>query len=351
MANDEEKTEEPTQKKIEDAKKDGNVSKSMEVVGAAILTLGSIYLIFFSGYMINQIKGIMLHSYSFIGQEINSKLYYTLALTSVSSALISLAPLFVLVLILVFTFNWVQFGMLATPLKFKFEKLNPISGLKNLISLKKAIEALKLMLKLIIIFCVMVVLFLMLGESILAMMDKSLFHSLENIVFLIILFLSTILFIIIVFAIIDFFFTRHFYMKSLRMSKQDIKDEYKNMEGDPQVKGRIRSIQMRMAMKRMMKEVPDADVVITNPTHYAVAMKYDNMKNSAPMVVAKGVDFIALKIRDLAKEHNIPIIENPPLARALVEQLDVDQEIPNEFYKACAEIFSYVYELKKKRLK
>jgi flagellar biosynthetic protein FlhB len=121
------------------------------------------------------------------------------------------------------------------------------------------------------------------------------------------------------------------------------------MEGDPQVKGRIRRIQMQMAQKRMMSSVPDADVVITNPTHYAVALKYDNKINSAPKIVAKGIDFIALRIRDIAKENKVPIIENPALARSLYEQIDIDREIPGEFYKAMAEIFSYIYELKRKR--
>jgi flagellar biosynthetic protein FlhB len=133
------------------------------------------------------------------------------------------------------------------------------------------------------------------------------------------------------------------------MSKQEIKDEFKNMEGDPQVKGRIRRIQMKMAMQRMMSNVPDADVVITNPTHYAVAMKYDNTKDSAPKVVAKGIDFLAIKIKDIAKENDIPIIENPSLARALYDQIEAEQEVPSEFYKALAEIFSYVYELKNRR--
>jgi len=186
-------------------------------------------------------------------------------------------------------------------------------------------------------------------KSFLAMMDKDLINTINTIVELTGYFLAAILLIIIIFAIIDFYFSRHYYMKSLRMSKQEIKDEFKNMEGDPLVKGRIRRIQMQMAQKRMMSNVPDADVVITNPTHYAVALKYDNKVNSAPLVVGKGIDFLALKIKDVAREHDIPIIENPALARSLYEQIDIDREIPSDFYKAMAEIFSYVYELKRKR--
>ena len=145
----------------------------------------------------------------------------------------------------------------------------------------------------------------------------------------------------------DFFFTKHYYVKSLKMSKQEIKDEYKNMEGDPLIKGRIRKLQMKMAQQRMMQNVPDADVIITNPTHYAVALKYDKTVNVSPLIIAKGIDFLAIKIIDIANENNIPIIENPALARALYDQLEVDQSIPEEFFKAIAEIFTYIYELKK----
>jgi flagellar biosynthetic protein FlhB len=348
MADEDEKTEEPTPKKIEDAKKEGNVSKSMEVVGASTLLFGSIYLLFFSSYSFGEIQKMMRFIYGFIGEEIDTTVLYSITYTATVTALYALAPIFVIVVVLTFVFNWVQFGMIFVPLKVKLEKLDPIGGLKNVFSLKKAVEALKLTLKLLVIFSVMVVLFLLTGESILAMMDKPILTSLDAMIELMIYFLASILLIIIIFAIIDFYFTRYHYMKSLRMSKQDIKDEYKNMDGDPQVKARIRKIQMQMSQKRMMSEVPEADVVITNPTHYAIAMKYDKQIHNAPLVVAKGIDFIAIKIKDVARENKIPIIENPSLARALYDQIEIDSQVPEEFYKAIAEIFSYVYELKNK---
>jgi flagellar biosynthetic protein FlhB len=133
------------------------------------------------------------------------------------------------------------------------------------------------------------------------------------------------------------------------MSKQEIKDEHKQMEGDPLVKGRIRSIQMKMSRQRMLSDVSEADVVITNPTHYAVALQYKQGEQSAPKMVAKGIDFLAIKIKDVARENKVPIVENPALARALYEQLEIEEEIPSEFYKAIAEIFTYVYELNKKK--
>jgi flagellar biosynthetic protein FlhB len=164
---------------------------------------------------------------------------------------------------------------------------------------------------------------------------------------LLIYFLLTILFIVIVFALIDFFFTRFYYFKQLRMSKQEVKDEHKQMEGDPLVKSRIRQIQMKMSKERMMADVPDADVVITNPTHYAVALSYDKEKSEAPMVVAKGINFLALKIKEIALESKVPIVEDPALARALYDQVEVEQQIPQSMYKAIAEIFTFVYNLNK----
>ncbi len=349
MADDEEKTEEPTSKKIEDAKKEGNVGKSTEVVGAAVLLFGSVYILFFSTFSLMEIKKLMLYSYSFIGEEMDDNVYYTIVYSVGITLLKSLAPLFILVFILVLAGNWMQFGFISVPLKFDLQKLDPIKGLENIFSFKKLLEALKLTAKLTIIVAVMFLLFSLTYKDILYMMNQDTNSTLKSIVDLSIYFILTILFIIIIFAIMDFYFTKFYYMKSLKMSKQEIKDEYKNMEGDPQVKGRIRRIQMQMAQKRMMSNVPSADVIITNPTHYAVALSYDNEKNKAPVVVAKGIDFIAIRIKEVARENDIPIIENPALARSLFEQIDLDREIPNDFYKAMAEIFSYVYELKRKR--
>ena len=349
MADEEEKTEEPTSKKIEDARKEGNVAKSMEVAGAAVLTFGSVYLLFFSAFSLTEIKKLMQYIYSFIGGELDGTVYFAIANVAVITAAKALWPIFLLVLILAFAANWVQFGFLATPLKIDLQKLDPIKGLKNIFSMKKLLEALKLTLKLTIIVAVMFLLFSLTYQDFLQMMQKELNATFQTMIELLIIFIFTILFIIILFAIIDFYFTRYYYFKSLKMSKQEIKDEYKNMEGDPLVKGRIRRIQMQMAQKRMMSSVPQADVVITNPTHYAVALKYDNTKNQAPVVVAKGIDFLALQIKEIAKENSITIIENPALARALYDQIELDREVPSEFYKAIAEIFSYVYELKKRR--
>ena len=345
MADEEEKTEDPTDKKIEDSKKEGNVPKSAEVPGAAILFFSSIYLMFFADNMFKSIQDMMQYIYSFIGTELYEGIYYEIASTIIKEMLLALSPMFFFIFFLAVIFNVMQFGFIATPLKLELNKINPISGFKNTFSMKKALEALKLTAKLTLIFIVMLIILALIWDDILSMMDKDVEESLAAMFQLTMYFLLTILLIIIIFAIIDFFFTRHYYFKQLRMSKQEIKDEHKQIEGDPMVKGRIRQIQMKMAKQRMMSDVPDADVVVTNPTHYAVALKYDAEKSSAPLVLAKGIDFLALKIKDIARESKIPIIEDPALARAIYDQVEVEEEIPEVFYKAIAEIFTYIYNL------
>jgi len=347
MADEEEKTEEPTSKKIEDAKKEGNVSKSAEVPGAAILFFSSIYLLFFGDPVFLEIEKMMYFIYSFIGQDMDGRTYFAISSTIMSTMIYTLLPLFVLILLLAVIFNVIQFGFVTVPLKLELNKIDPISGFKNVFSMKKAIEALKLTAKLLIIFIVMVIIFAIIWDSVLAMMDKSIRAALDSMIELTVYFLLTILFIIVIFAIIDYIFTNYYYMKQLRMSKQEIKDEHKQMEGDPIVKSRIRQIQMKMSRQRMMADVPDADVVITNPTQYAVALKYDTETSDAPVVIAKGINFLALKIKEIANESKIPIVEDPALARALYEQVEVEEKIPESFYKAIAEIFTFVYNLNK----
>jgi flagellar biosynthetic protein FlhB len=152
-------------------------------------------------------------------------------------------------------------------------------------------------------------------------------------------------------ALFDLYFVRYNYFKELKMSKQEIKDEYKQMEGDPQVKARIKRVQMEMSKKRMMSDIPSADVVITNPTHFAVAIRYDTDKENAPKVVAKGVDHLALKIKEIAREHGVQVIENPPLARELYKKCEIDEIIPETMYKAVAEVLAFVYQSSKKERK
>ncbi|MBI3873660.1 MAG: flagellar biosynthesis protein FlhB [Arcobacter sp.] len=348
MAEDQEKTEDATGKKISDAREDGNVPKSMEVSGAVVLVFASIYLLFFSTLIFEEIQKMMLFIFSFIGKDMDDASYVALSNSVGGTILYALSPLFILVVVLAIASNVMQFGFLTVPLKIDFSKIDPISGLKNVFSFKKLIEALKLTLKLSIIIVVMVVIFALVWNDIIAMMDMGLGASMNLILKLTTYFIASILLIVIIFAIIDFFFTRHYYFEQLKMSKQEIKEEYKQMEGDPQVKGRIRSIQMKMSRQRMLKDVAMADVIITNPTHYAVALQYKKEEQNAPKLVGKGIDFLALKIKEIGRENKIPIIENPALARTLYDQVELEKEIPSDFYKAIAEVFTYIYELNKK---
>jgi flagellar biosynthetic protein FlhB len=345
---DDDKTEEPTFKKIEDAKQEGNVGKSTEVPGAAIIFFTSIYLLFFSGQLFTELKKMILYIFSFIGTNMDETVYYTITYTVIMNLLYALIPLFILVIILAVAFNVIQFGFIFTPLKLSFSKLNPISGIKNVFSMKKFFEALKLTIKLMLIIIVMYLIVLFVSNDILSMMDMGIGASLSILLKLTSYFISAILIIVIIFAIIDFYFTKYYYIKSLKMSKQEIKDEHKQMDGNPEVKGRIRQIQRKMAMQRMMSDVKNADVIITNPTHYAVALQYNKEQSNAPKIIAKGINFIALKIKDIGRNNNVQIIENPALARALYDQLEVEDEIPEEFYQAIADIFSYIYTLNKK---
>ncbi len=349
MADDQEKTEEPTPKKIDDARNEGNVAKSTEVVGAAVLLFGSIYLLFFSNTMFISLENMIVFVWNIISDGFHIDELSEISMSVVYIFLYSIMPIILLVFVLAIFGNLVQFGFLITPIKLKFDKIDPIKGFGNVFSMKKLVELLKLTIKITIVIIVMIFLFYISLEEIILMSQIAFHDSLESIKVLLMIFLGTILFIIIVFAIIDFVFVKYHHTKSLKMSIQEIKDEFKNIEGDPHVKARIKQIQFNMSKKRAMAEVPKADVVITNPTHYAVALQYDKQKNMAPVVVAKGIDVLAHQIKKIAIEHDVPIVENPALARSLYNQVDLDQMISESFYKAIAEVFTYVYELKGKK--
>ncbi len=348
MADDQEKTEEPTPKKIEDARKEGNVAKSTEVVGAAVLLFGSIYLLFFSGSLFLSMQNLLKYVWSIISGSYHLDDVVQISMSVIYIFLYAITPILVLVFILALLGNTAQFGFLITPIKLKFDKIDPFKGFGNVFSMKKLVELLKLTVKIILVIIIMMILFYYNIENIIGLSALNFEDSVNAIQELLMLFLGTIVFIITIFAIVDFVFVKYHHTKNLKMSVQEIKDEFKNIEGDPHVKARIKQIQHNMSRQRAMAEVPNADVVLTNPTHYAVALKYEKEKSSAPIVVAKGVDIIAHQIKKIALEHEVPIVENPALARSLYDQVEVEQMIPENFYKAIAEVFIFVYELKNK---
>jgi flagellar biosynthetic protein FlhB len=242
----------------------------------------------------------------------------------------------------------IQFGFIFTtkPLEPKLSKIDPIKGSGKLFSIKTLIEGIKITLKVFIVFIISFIFLVKFTIELKDIINFEFIYQIEWLVDRSLILIVIMLILFFIFAIIDLFIVRFQYFKDLRMSKQEVKDEYKQMEGDPQVKSRIKKLQMELAQKRMMSDIPSADVIITNPTHYAIALRYDKTKEKAPRVVAKGVDHLALKIKEIGREHLIQIVENPPLARELYKKCDVDSIIPDSLYQAVAELLAFVYKTK-----
>ncbi len=350
MADDLEKTEEPTPKKIEEARKEGNVPKSMEVVGFIVLLLASIIIIFYLKVVVGRMEEYFKWLYSMIGLQLDVERFYLIVIKTLEYFFIIILPVMFIIVLGAIIGNVSQFGFLFTlkPVTPNFDKINFIKGFKKLFSIKTFVEGLKTTLKVFIAFLVGFWLFWKFLTEIPKLELMQVFEQLkwfDNKAGIIIFSMLGVFF---VFAIIDLVYQRYSYKKSLRMSKQEIKDEFKQTEGNPEIKAKIRQLQREMAKKRMMSEVPKADVVITNPTHYAVAIRYDKEKEDAPRVVAKGVDNLALKIKEIALESGVMIVENPPLARELYKSVEIDEIIPPKLYKAVAEVLAYVYKAKRK---
>ncbi|MDX2331024.1 flagellar biosynthesis protein FlhB [Campylobacter hepaticus] len=344
-SDDEEKTEEPTSKKIEDARKEGNVPKSQDAAAVVSLIVGITILLFMIDFIGQRVVALYRYYQSFIGVEFNLRLIQAIMVESIFEILIILAPVVLSIMIAGILGNVMQFGFLFTtkPITPNLDKINPLKGLKNLFSLKKLVESLKIILKVSIVFIIAFIVFLRFIQE---LPRVELYNIVNQLIWLrdkTIILVAVVIIAFLIIAVLDLFLVRFQYFKSLRMSKQEIKDEYKQMEGDPQVKSRIRRLQMEAARRRMIQDVAGADVVITNPTHYAVAIRYDTSKEQAPRIVAKGVDFLALRIKKVAYENNVVVYENPPLARELYKVCDINDLIPREMFKAVAEVLGFVY--------
>ena len=351
MADDAEKTEEPTSKKIEDARKEGNVPKSQDASGVVTLFVAILALLLLFPFISSHMIFLFKYYFSILGDGIDREKLFGLTFVTMREFLLIVLPLALSVAIAGVVAALGQFGFLFTvdAITPKFNKLNPIKGMKNLFSMKKVIEGIKVTFK---SFTTLGVGFLFFFYFIIELPTVALFGLGDQLDWLqekALTIALVMLFIIFVFAVIDIIIVRKQYFDGLKMSKQEIKDEMKNMEGDPLIKGKIRQIQMEASKKRMMADVPDADVVITNPTHYAVALKYDESKGDAPIVVAKGKDNIAQQIKKIARENSVQIVQNPPLARTLYAEVDIDKAIPDSLFKAVAEVLAYVYQTNKQK--
>ncbi len=350
MADDQEKTEEPTSKKIDDARKDGNVPKSQDTSGFITLLVAFITFLSLLSWIESRMVSLYYYYQSLIGVEITKNVVLQLSIVTFREVVFMVIPLALTVAIAGLLAGVMQIGFIFTtkPLIPDFSKIDPIKGLKNLLSIKKLVETIKVLLKISIVLWVCYSFLIAFTEELPTVIYFPIFDQLAWLKEKVILLGSVMLFIFLILALFDLFYVRYNYFKDLRMSKQEIKDEYKQMEGDPKIKAKIRQIQMQMTRKRMMQEIPQADVVITNPTHYAIAIRYDQEKEAAPKVLAKGTDFLALKIKEIAMNYNIQIVENAPLARELYKKCNLGDTIPENLYKAVAEVLAFVYRSSKK---
>lgn len=347
MADDAEKTEEPTSKKIEDARNEGNVPKSQDASGVVTLFVAILAFLLLFPFMYSHVISLSKYYFSLLGASLDRELMINIAIVTVKEFLLIIMPLSIAVAIAGIAAALAQFGFIFSTKSITpdLKKIDPIKGIANLFSLKKLIEGIKVTFKSFITLGVGFVFFF---YFILELPTVALFGLGEQMEWLkdkVLIIAFVMLFIIFIFAIIDIVIVRKQYFDGLKMSKQEIKDEMKNMDGDPLVKAKIRQIQMQASRKRMMAAIPSADVVITNPTHYAVAIKYDEQKSHAPVVIAKGMDNIALQIKKIARENGVHVVQNPPLARSLYAQVDLDKPIPNELFAAVAEVLAYVYKM------
>ncbi|NPA60632.1 MAG: flagellar biosynthesis protein FlhB [Epsilonproteobacteria bacterium] len=350
MADDAEKTEEPTPKKIEDARKEGNVPKSQDTSGVITLFVAILALLMLFPFMAEHLVTLFKYYFSLVGTPLDKLFMVDIAIVTIKEFLLIVIPLAVSVALAGVVAALAQFGFLFTTKAIvpDFKKIDPIKGIKNLFSMKKLIEGVKITFKSHITLGVGFLFFFSFIQELPTVALFSLGDQLDWLQEKVLIIAFAMLFIIFIFALIDIIIVRKQYFDGLKMSKQEIKDEMKNMEGDPLIKGKIRQKQMEMSKQRMMSEVPNADVVITNPTHYAVAIKYDEEKSHAPIVIAKGMNNIAQQIKKIARESNVHIVQNPPLARSLYAEVEVEKAIPEALFSAVAEVLAYVYKMNRK---
>lgn len=348
----EERTEQATSQRKRDERKKGNVpqSKDLIVVGSMIISFYVLKL--FGPMMLEQMQSSL---YTFVAMAATKATLEQADLMPMLSNGLTVVVICITPMLLASVFTSVIFTMAQTKLlvtkeafKFKFNKLNPISGFKKIISMRGLVELLKSSIKLAVVFYICYTKYIEYIPKFARLMDMDMMAAVSLIGEFVMSLINSAAVIFLFLAGADYLYQRYEYNKSIRMTKQEIKEEYKHTEGDPKVKAQIRQRQRKQAMGRMMQNVPTADVIIRNPTHYAIAVKYDGEKNRAPIVVAKGADLVAQRIIAIALDHNIATIENRTLARGLFEAVDIDREIPEKFYQPVAEVLAFVYGLRDK---
>ncbi|WP_404450084.1 flagellar biosynthesis protein FlhB [Sutcliffiella horikoshii] len=343
-----EKTEKATPKKRQDTRKKGQVAKSADVNTSFVLIAVFLCLFAIGPWMKEEMIRLLKHSFQvYLLEEVTVQKVHMIFIELMMQLVWVMGPIMLAAILGAVIANYLQVGPLFSTeaIHMKLNKLDPIQGFKRIYSVRAIVEFVKSMLKIVFVGIITFSILWMSLEEVLILSQKNLHEAFAFIGTLTVrmgLFAGGALLFL---SIFDYLYQKFDYEKNIRMSKHDVKDEYKKAEGDPLIKSKIKQKQREMAMQRMMQDVPGADVIITNPTHYAIALKYDESKEDAPIVLAKGVDFVARKIKEKAKEHNIVTVENKPLARSLYSQAEIGDAIPEEFFQAVAEILAYVYRL------
>ncbi|MES2608547.1 MAG: flagellar biosynthesis protein FlhB [Pseudomonadota bacterium] len=346
------KTEAPTERKLEQAREKGQVPISKEIINWFFILTSCVVMLGILPYMARSLMGVMQPFLSAPDQMIldhDSLKKLGKHLFTNIAPIVAFPLVIMFVVLIIVGFMQVGTSLSLSSLKPKMSRLSLKQGVKKIFSKNAVVEFLKTVFKTVILFAATFWLFSGHSPEIknwTGLTFRQMFNMFEKLLFKLFMMILVILFFL---GLLDYLYQRYQHTKGLRMTKQEVKEEHKDIEGDPAIKQRIRRLRMERSRNRMMKDVPTATVVITNPTHYSVALAWDPDTMDAPKVVAKGQDFVALKIREVAKEHNVPIIENPPVARALFNEVEISQDIPSEYYKAIADIIRLVMKLKSNR--
>lgn len=342
------KTEEPTQRKLDEARKKGQVATSREINNALMISAAAAFVAFLSPSIVDNIGQALIpfvsSPHDFVISVNDLRLITLSLLTNVGKILVLPALLFFAAAL---ASSVLQNGLVFStePLKPKLEKLSPISGAKRIFSLKSFVEFIKGLFKICLIGAAAVILLWPEAATVIKTVEVEIVGVMVILRSMTLKLLVGVATLVLVIALLDFLYQRFEHQKQLRMSRKDLQDEYKQTEGDPHIKARLKGLRAERARQRMMADVPKATVVVTNPTHFAVALLYEADHMAAPRAIAKGADLMAFKIRDIAEAHDVPIIENPPLARALYAAVELGDEIPQEHYHAVAKLIGYVMRL------
>ena len=350
-----EKTEPATQKKLDDARKEGKVARSKDLTQGIDLLVLFLLIKVFVGYMgerfmnlFHSTLGRMAEFMAVNQKEVSMGAFSTVLSNAILEMFLLIWPFLVFGFVITFIVTVYQVGWKVSlkPMEPKLSKFNPINGFKRIFSKDSLFELLKSIVKVGVIAYVAYTNIVDEADSLFVLYEINLNQAIALVGEIIISFGIEISIVFILIGLVDYIYQKWKFGEDMKMTKQEVKDEYKNTEGDPQIKGRIRQKMREASQRRMMQDVPKADVVITNPTHFAVAIKYDAEVSKAPIVVAKGEDYLAQKIKEVARENNVEIVENKPLARMLYHNVDIGAEIPPELYQAVAEVLAMVYHMK-----